>query len=556
MAKFCAYCGKPMGDGDVFCANCGRQAAPPQAPQQPVQPPVQQPQQPPQQWQAPPQQPRQGAWTAAPAAPQQPPQGQWPQQPQQPPQGQWPQQPQQPRQQWQPQHQAPRAGRGGKGLLIGVIAVVAVAALLLIGGFVWPGFFKKADGGAGKPAAAETPAPTAAPAATEAPKATAPPEATAEPRETPASKPEPTASAYANPFTDISTADWYYDAVMWAGERGIVSGTEFKPGDLTNRGQALTFLWRSAGKPATTLTASPYSDVSESDYFYTPVLWGYENGVISNSGDGMFHADGALTRAQAITFLCRAAGGADTVGKRSFSDVREDNWYFASANWALANGVVGRDSSWAFKPDQQMTRAMFVTFLYRTFAEDAKKADGAEPAAEGLRDVGIGINVDDHGVQSFRTVTKNGNRADFTASVSDYRVFEADDAMPRREGFEWRVMTLRTSTKDLDGSGLRLSLLVTDAYNVRLHHASKLQDSSGMYVYTVLYNGSLTDYTIWWTKTDDDNKGTSTWTFTASVPVGYDGVVVGVKNADVVSSSLSIADYYTGEADFALFRMK
>ena len=540
MAKFCAYCGKPMADADLFCANCGKRvnAAP-----TPARPAV-------------PRQPAQGAWQA----PQQPPQGQW-QQPQQgwtpaAPQPQQPQQwraPQQPQGQWQPQHQAPRSPRGGKGLLIGVIAVVVVAALL-VGGFVWPGVFKKdaAGGKADPPQATEAPQETAAPAPTETPAPTAAPV----PTEAPAETPGPAATPYENPFTDVTSADWYYDAVMWAGEQGIVSGTAFQPGDLTNRGQALTFLWRSAGKPAPTLTVSPYSDVSESDYFYEPVLWGFESGVISNSGDGMFHADGALTRAQAITFLCRAAKGSDTLGVRSFSDVREDNWYFASANWALANGVVGRDTTWAFKPDQQMTRAMFVTFLYRTFAENAAKVDGAEPAPEGLKDVGIDINVDAQTPQTFRSITKNGSPLSFTAAVTDYRIFEADDAMPQREGFEWRVMTLQTAATGLDGSGLRLTLLFEDAYNVRLHSASKLVDDNGMYTYTVLYNGKLTDYTIWYTKLSDDNKGTSVWKFTASVPIGYDGVVVGFKNADVASGNRSIADYYTNENDFALFRMK
>ena len=73
MAKFCAYCGKPMADADLFCANCGKRVnAAPAAPQQP-QP--QQPAQPPQgTWQA----PQQGVWTAAPAAPQQPRQWQEP----------------------------------------------------------------------------------------------------------------------------------------------------------------------------------------------------------------------------------------------------------------------------------------------------------------------------------------------------------------------------------------------------------------------------------------------------------------------------------------------
>jgi len=140
--------------------------------------------------------------------------------------------------------------------------------------------------------------------------------------------------------------------------------------------------------------------------------------------------------------------------------------------------------------------------------------------------------------------------------VTDYRVFEENDAMPKREGFEWRVMTLETVADGLDGSGLRLSLMMADAYNVRLHDASRKTEDGGMETFTAFYDGRLVDYTVWWTKNSDDGKGASTWTFTASVPVGYDGVVVGFKNADVASSNRSLADFYTGEDDFALFRMK
>ena len=128
-------------------------------------------------------------------------------------------------------------------------------------------------------------------------------------------------------FTDVSENDWYYEPVLWASQKSIVSGDTFYPDDWCERAQALTFLWRAKGKPSPNLKVSPFTDVKEGDYFYEPVLWAFENGLISVSDDGQFHPTDATTRAQAVTFLYRAEGSPAQSGIASFGDVGSEDWF-------------------------------------------------------------------------------------------------------------------------------------------------------------------------------------------------------------------------------------
>ena len=424
-----------------------------------------------------------------------------------------------------------------KGRLLRAAALALLLSLLL-------------SGCGGRAPAAPAAEPEAPPAATEAPKPAPTPEPTPEPTPAPTEEPAP----YINPFTDVHEGDWYYAAVLWAGERGIVSGTEFQPDAPATRAQALTFLWRAAGSPEPRREAMPYADVAEGDWYCDPVLWGFESGLISESADGLFRPGDTLSRAQATVFLCRASGGASEQARRGFADVYPEDWYFGAASWALDHGVVGRDADWSFHPERDVTRAMFVTLMHRAFDESAQKAPGDAPAQAGFRELGIDADVDSHAPTTFRTVTKNGNDVSFTAVVTDYRVFDSDGDYPAAEGREWRVMTVETSTTDLDGSGLSLALTVSDYYNIALHCASKRTDGDA-FRYTVWMDGALEEYSIRCAKLDDDFKGTSRWCFAASVPIGYDGVVVGMRNSTVKSNDRPLNEYYTTQDDFALFRM-
>ena len=167
-------------------------------------------------------------------------------------------------------------------------------------------------------------------------------------------------------FTDVKPADYYYDAVLWAAANGVTNGitaTTFGPELAVSRAQMVTFLWRASGSPKATGT-NPFADVSTSDYYYDAVLWAVANGVTKGTSSTTFSPDAVVTRAQAVTFLWRAAGAPAAAGS-SFADVPADAYFANAVAWAVANGITNGTSSTTFSPDAVVTRAQAVAFLYR-----------------------------------------------------------------------------------------------------------------------------------------------------------------------------------------------
>ena len=171
-----------------------------------------------------------------------------------------------------------------------------------------------------------------------------------------------------NFFYDVPNDAYYYEAVKWAVENGITSGTRdgsFAPGGACTRAQIVTFLWRAAGCPEPKSGAG-FADVSDSAYYAKAVAWAVENGVTSGRKSGGFDPGAPCTRAQAVTFLARALN-ADGGGSAAFSDVPADSYYAAAVAWAVANGVTNGRSDGSFAPNAACTRAQIVTFLYRAY---------------------------------------------------------------------------------------------------------------------------------------------------------------------------------------------
>ena len=167
-------------------------------------------------------------------------------------------------------------------------------------------------------------------------------------------------------FTDVKPADYYYDAVLWAAANGVTNGitaTTFGPNMAVSRAQMVTFLWRASGSPKATGT-NLFADVSTSDYYYDAVLWAVANGVTKGTSSTTFSPDAAVTRAQAVTFQWRAAGAPAAAGS-SFADVPADAYFANAVAWAVANGITNGTSSTTFSPDAVVTRAQAVAFLYR-----------------------------------------------------------------------------------------------------------------------------------------------------------------------------------------------
>ena len=174
------------------------------------------------------------------------------------------------------------------------------------------------------------------------------------------------------PFRDVSEHAYYADAVVWAAEEGITSGksaTLFGPDDICTRAQAVTFLWRAAGSPAANITEMPYEDVAADAYYYNAVLWTVENNVICGTSNTMFNPDMTCSRAHIVTFLWRAHKSPAADVENPFADVEGDAYYADAVLWAVENGITAGTGDDTFSPDADCTRAQIVMFLFRAKAE-------------------------------------------------------------------------------------------------------------------------------------------------------------------------------------------
>ena len=179
----------------------------------------------------------------------------------------------------------------------------------------------------------------------------------------------PTPTPAENPFTDVKSGSYYYDAVLWAVEQSVTAGTSattFSPDEGCTRAQVVTFLWRAAGKPDPASSKSPFSDVKEGAYYYSAVLWAVENGITNGTSDKTFSPDETCTRAQIVTFLWRYEEQPAPAGTNNpFADVKPNAYFGSAVLWAVEKGITNGTSATTFDPEDTCTRAQVVTFLYR-----------------------------------------------------------------------------------------------------------------------------------------------------------------------------------------------
>ena len=122
---------------------------------------------------------------------------------------------------------------------------------------------------------------------------------------------DPELAGVNNPFTDVKTGKYYYKPVLWAyyHEPQITGGateTTFGINQNCTRAQVVTFLWKAAGAPEPTATENPFTDVKEGKYYYNAVLWAVEKGITSGSDASHFKPNDTCTRGQIVTFLYAA----------------------------------------------------------------------------------------------------------------------------------------------------------------------------------------------------------------------------------------------------------
>lgn len=174
-------------------------------------------------------------------------------------------------------------------------------------------------------------------------------------------------AAEQSPFRDVSASDYYYDAVKWAAEEGITSGTSadlFSPSAPCTRAQMVTFLWRAAGSPSVGGTLT-FTDVSEDAYYAPAVRWAASVGVTSGTSADRFSPDDPCTRGQMAAFLYRWQQSPAASGSNPFADVADSDYYYAAVLWAYQKGVTQGVSASAFAPSAPCTRGQMAMFLYQ-----------------------------------------------------------------------------------------------------------------------------------------------------------------------------------------------
>lgn len=170
-------------------------------------------------------------------------------------------------------------------------------------------------------------------------------------------------------FTDVPTGVYYEEAVGWAVEKGITKGTSdstFTPDGVCTRAQAVTFLWRAAGSPAAKAGSLPFADVKAGSYYDDAVRWAVENGVTVGTSATTFSPNATCSRAQIVTFLWRAQKSPAAGSANPFDDVAGSAYYADAVQWAVQKDITKGTGATAFSPDANCIRAQIVTFLYRS----------------------------------------------------------------------------------------------------------------------------------------------------------------------------------------------
>ena len=173
-------------------------------------------------------------------------------------------------------------------------------------------------------------------------------------------------------FVDVPEGSYYEEAVDWAVEKGITTGTGnnyFTPDGICTRAQAVTFLWRVAGSPTPKTEAMVFEDVLDGSYYYEAVLWAVENGITVGTSATTFSPELTCSRAHIVTFLWRAANSPSVKMDNPFTDVAGDAYYNDAVLWAVKHKITVGTTLSTFSPDEGCTRAQIVTFLYRAHSK-------------------------------------------------------------------------------------------------------------------------------------------------------------------------------------------
>lgn len=187
------------------------------------------------------------------------------------------------------------------------------------------------------------------------------------------------ASAAGSKFTDVPADAYYADAVAWAVEQNITSGTSettFSPETLCTKAQILTFIWRAYGSPEPDIEEiraenhNPFRDLDGTEYYFKAAQWAFTKGMVSGGID--FDGNKPCSRSLAVTFLWKAAGEPMPDEEAGFTDIIRALHDINAISWAVEAGITSGTSATTFSPDATCTRGQIVTFLYRSMAADGQ----------------------------------------------------------------------------------------------------------------------------------------------------------------------------------------
>ena len=196
----------------------------------------------------------------------------------------------------------------------------------------------------------------------------------------------PESGGWVNPFVDVAEDAWYYDAVQYVNENGLMDGTSpnlFSPNVTTTRGMIVTILYRLEGAPDVTGT-NIFTDVDENAWFADAVLWANTNGIVSGYGNGLFGPNNTITREQMAAVLYRYAQykGYDTAAKADLSGYTDaaqvSDWAVDAIRWANAEGLISGTSPTTLTPKGGATRAQAAAILARFCQNIPEQDEGAD----------------------------------------------------------------------------------------------------------------------------------------------------------------------------------
>lgn len=177
------------------------------------------------------------------------------------------------------------------------------------------------------------------------------------------------------PFEDVTVDDWFIDSVIWAYEKGLMSGISkepmlIAPHSNTTRGMVVTMLYRLEGEPAA--FGNPFDDISSDSYYADAVRWAYAENIVEGLGNRKFAPDNPVTREQMAVILMNYAKikGYDMSGENELAEYSDasniSGWALDAVSWANSKGLI-QGSGNKLMPGGNAERCQVATIFQRFF---------------------------------------------------------------------------------------------------------------------------------------------------------------------------------------------